>query len=67
MAPIPDSKAGPKRALLVGVQTPDMPDGEADELLLELQELVENLHFEVVDCFLVNFKRTTPAFYTGQG
>jgi len=67
MASKSDAKAGPKRALLVGVQTPDMPPGEADELLLELQELVENLHFEVVDCILVNLKRSTPAFYTGQG
>src|SRR5262245_9502196 len=31
------------RALLVGVQTPDMQAGEGTELLGELQELVENL------------------------
>ncbi len=67
MASLTEPLSGPKRALLVGVQTPDMPDGEANELLLELQELVENLHFEVVDCILVNLKRSTPAFYTGQG
>ena len=32
-----------QRAFLIGVQTPEMPVGEGEELLAELTELVENL------------------------
>ena len=35
------------RALLVGVQTPEMKPGEGTELLGELKELVENLEITV--------------------
>ena len=45
-----------ERALLVGVQTDKMADGEAAELLLELQELVENLRIGVTRTVLVNLR-----------
>ena len=38
-----DPKKPTTRALLVGVQTPDMKPGEGAELLSELIELVENI------------------------
>ena len=50
-----------ERAFLIGVQTHAMPAGEADELLLELKELVENLRISVVRSTLVNLRQPTPA------
>ena len=41
-----DKPAKLERAFLVGVQTHDMAEGEAAELLLELKELVENLRLK---------------------
>jgi len=57
----------PKRAFLVGVQTPDMPAGEGEELLAELKELVENLHLAVTRTELVRPRRQTPALLLGKG
>jgi GTP-binding protein HflX len=37
-----------QRAFLIGVQTPEMPEGEGEELLAELTELVENLGLTIV-------------------
>ena len=56
-----------ERAFLVGVQTHDMPPGDAEELLNELQELVENLHITVVGRNLVNLRAPTPATLIGSG
>ena len=56
-----------ERAYLVGVQTPDMKTGEADELLTELKELVENLEISVVGQILVNLRNPTPATLVGSG
>ncbi len=55
------------RAFLVGVQTSDMKDGEAAELLTELKELVENLRIVVAQSELVNLRRATPALLLGSG
>ena len=55
------------RAFLVGVQTPDMADGEGDELLIELTELVENLGMTVVGSPLVKLRTRTPATLLGKG
>ncbi|MDB6093926.1 MAG: hflX [Verrucomicrobia bacterium] len=55
------------RAFLVGVQTARMPAGEAAELLVELKELVENLHIGVVGQELVNLRKPTPATLLGSG
>ncbi|MEI7552694.1 MAG: GTPase HflX [Verrucomicrobiota bacterium] len=55
------------RAFLVGVQTAQLPPGEAAELLVELQELVENLHIGVVGQALVNLRHPTPATLLGSG
>jgi GTPase len=55
------------RAFLVGVQTPDMADGEGDELLVELKELVENLGMTVVASPLVKLRTRTPATLLGKG
>jgi GTP-binding protein HflX len=62
-----DKPAKLERAFLVGVQTPEMPAGEAAELLAELRELVENLRIEVARAELVNLRRATPALLLGSG
>src|SRR5690349_15336416 len=62
-----DKPAKLERAFLVGVQTSDMKDGEAAELLLELNELVENLGIVVTRTELVNLRRPTPALLLGSG
>ena len=56
-----------ERAFLVGVQTSQMPSGDAEELLNELQELVENLQIRVVGRNLVNLRAPTPATLIGSG
>ena len=56
-----------QRAFLVGVQTADMPEGEGDELLAELTELVENLGLSVVRTTLVRLRSPSPALYLGKG
>ena len=63
----PDSLSPTQRDFLIGVQTPDMPEGEGEELLAELTELVENLHFEVTRTTLVNLRRRSPALLLGEG
>ncbi|MEO6246346.1 MAG: GTPase HflX [Opitutaceae bacterium] len=62
-----DKPAQLNRALLVGVQTSDMKDGEAAELLIELKELVENLRIVVARSELVNLRRATPSLLLGSG
>jgi GTP-binding protein HflX len=62
-----DKPTNLQRAFLVGVQTPDMADGEAAELLGELKELVDNLRIEVAQLELVNLRRPSPAFLLGHG
>jgi GTP-binding protein HflX len=56
-----------QRAFLVGVQTPDMPEGEGEELLLELTELVENLGLTIVRSALVRLRSPSPALFLGKG
>src|ERR1700712_3302831 len=56
-----------ERAFLIGVQTHSMAAGEADELLAELKELVENLRISVVRSTLVNLRQPTPALLLGSG
>ncbi len=56
-----------ERAYLVGIQTHEMPTGEAEELLNELQELVENLQIAVAGRNLVNLRIPTPATLVGSG
>jgi GTPase len=56
------------RALLVGVQTPDMKPGEGAELLTELNELVENLSLTISRSVLVTLRdRQQPKFLIGTG
>src|SRR3954469_23418547 len=63
-----DPKRPTTRALLVGVQTPDMKPGEGAELLVELQELVENLGLEISHPVLVTMRdRQQPKFLIGSG
>jgi GTP-binding protein HflX len=62
-----DSASGPERAFLVGVQTPDMAEGEGGELLAELKELVENLHLTVTQALLVKLRVHSPALLLGSG
>jgi GTP-binding protein HflX len=56
-----------ERAFLVGVQTPEMADGDGAELLGELKELVENLRITVTRLTLVQLRRPTPATLLGSG
>lgn len=56
-----------ERAFLIGVQTHAMAEGEAEELLGELKELVENLRITVVRTTLVNLRQPTPALLLGSG
>ncbi len=56
-----------ERAFLVGVQTKDMALGEAEELLAELGELVENLKLTVVRSTLIVLRTPTPATLLGSG
>src|SRR3954471_11035138 len=62
-----DKPAKLERAFLVGVQTSDMKDGEAAELLGELRELVENLRITVTRSTLVNLRRPNPSLLLGSG
>ncbi len=56
-----------ERALLVGVHTQTMPPGEAQELLGELSELVENLKIGVIHTELINLRGPNPATLLGKG
>jgi GTP-binding protein HflX len=56
-----------QRAFLIGVQTPDMPEGEGEELLDELMELVENLGLTTVQTMIVKLRQPNPALYLGTG
>src|SRR5580658_6642204 len=56
-----------QRAFLIGVQTPEMPEGEGEELLAELTELVENLGLSVVRTVFVRLRAPSPALYIGKG
>jgi|UniRef100_UPI00404A68F8 GTPase len=56
-----------ERALLVGIHTQTMQPGEAQELLGELKELVENLHIGVIHTELINLREPTPATLLGRG
>ena len=64
-----DPKKPTTRALLVGVQTPDMAPDEGAELLAELRELVENLGLEISShSTLINLRdRQQPKFLIGTG
>ena len=67
MADFPLEEKPTQRALLVGLQTPDMKPGEGDELLGELTELVENLGMEIVHTTFVNLRQTQAKFLVGSG
>jgi GTP-binding protein HflX len=67
MADFLETKSKLQRAFLVGVQSPEMPKGEGEELLAELTELVQNLRLTVVSSRLVTLRRATPALLLGKG
>jgi GTP-binding protein HflX len=56
-----------QRAFLIGVQSAEMPEGEGDELLAELTELVENLGLSIVRTTLVKLRTLSPALFLGKG
>jgi GTP-binding protein HflX len=56
-----------QRAFLIGVQTPEMPEGEGEELLAELTELVENLGLSIVRSAFVKLRAPSPALFLGKG
>jgi GTPase len=55
------------KALLIGIHTPEMALREAEDLLAELKELVENLQIEVVESRLVKLREPNPHFLVGSG
>ncbi len=67
MADFLETKSKGTKAFLIGVHTPEMPEGEAEELLAELTELVENLRLTIVRSTLVRLRTTTPALLLGKG
>src|SRR5438477_49365 len=67
MADFPLEEKPTQRALLVGLQTPDMQPGEGDELLGELTELVENLGLVITNTAFVNLRQTQAKFLVGSG
>ncbi len=67
MADLPLEEKPAQRALLVGLQTPDMAVGEGDELLGELKELVENLGLVITRTAFVNLRMTQAKFLVGSG
>lgn len=56
-----------ERALLVGVQRPEMSAGEAQDLLTELDELVATLDIPVIDRCVVNLREPSPRLLIGSG
>jgi GTP-binding protein HflX len=67
MADFPLENKPAQKALLVGLQTPDMAPGEGDELLGELKELVENLGLTITRTVFVNLRLTQAKFLVGSG
>ncbi len=67
MAELFETKSRLQRAFLVGVQTPQMPPGEGQELLDELRELVETLGLTVVRSTLIALRTPVPALLIGSG
>ncbi|WP_438479781.1 GTPase HflX [Oleiharenicola lentus] len=69
MANFLDPKKPTTRALLIGVQTPDMASGEGAELLSELHELVENIGLSISPhSQLISLRdRAQPKFLIGSG
>lgn len=55
------------RALLVGIQTSDMPAGEGAELLGELAELCETADIEVLRSELVRLREPSARYLVGAG
>src|SRR5690606_20767726 len=56
-----------ERALLVGVQRPEISAAEAQDLLSELAELVETVGIPVIDRRVVNLREPHPRFLIGTG
>jgi len=56
-----------ERALLIGIQRPEMPRGEGENLLAELSELVETLEIPVVETHLLNLSQPHARFLVGSG
>ncbi|MDR1789635.1 MAG: GTPase HflX [Opitutaceae bacterium] len=56
-----------ERAFLVGVQTPEMAEGEGVELLGELAELVRNLGIAVAGSEVAGLRAPAPATLLGSG
>jgi len=67
MADFPLENKPVQRALLVGLQTPEMAAGEGEELLGELHELVENLNIEITNSTFLTLRQPQPKFLIGSG
>ncbi len=56
-----------ERALLIGVQRPELSAAETKDLLSELAELVETVGIPVIDRRVVNLREPHPRFLIGSG
>lgn len=56
-----------QRALLLGIQQPDMSRQETEYLLDELAELTTNLDIPVVDRIIVKLRKPSPPYLLGKG
>ena len=64
---IEDPNAPPPRALVTGVQLPNVTDAEFDASLQELRQLARTLGYETVGTFTQKRTRFDPAAYFGVG
>lgn len=62
-----DNRKLVERAVLVGIQEPNMQASEINEHLDELEELVENMNVGVLDKIIVPLKKIMPHYYVGSG
>jgi GTP-binding protein HflX len=56
-----------QRALLLGIQQPDMSRQETEYLLDELAELTTNLDIPIVDRIIVKLRKPSPPYLLGKG
>lgn len=56
-----------EKTILVGVATPTIKPGQAEEHLNELQHLAETANAEVVQVFLQRIQKFNPATFVGEG
>ncbi len=62
-----DNRKMVERAILIGIQDMETTQGEAEEHLLELGELVKTMGVPVIGQMMTKLKKTTPRYLLGSG